>query len=1088
MALLFRMPVRRLLTACLLLLGLLVPASAFAQDSGVVGTVRDSTGAVIEAADITLTNTQTGETRRSTSNDAGQYTIPNLRAATYTLTAEKAGFQKQVIDRIVLDVQLVRTVDVELSVGAVTDEVSVVSSSAALQTADSTVSTLFETKVVNELPLNGRNFLQLQLLAPGVTMGRPGTFSVVQIAAQNTSIGGGNFSVNGTRDVYNDYLLDGISFKDWIHGTNGMNPSVDAIQEFRTQTSNYSSEYGGNSGGLVNMVTRSGGNDFHGTVYEYLRNDKFDANNFFSNAVGAPKPPLRRNQFGGTVGGPIFQNKTFFFGSYEGFRERRATTLTSTFATQKMHHGDFSELLTLPNPVVIHDPATGEPYPGNIIPADQVLAVMPNYLDTYTVLPNRPGLVQNNVVQGSRKNDTDQYIGRVDHTFGNATQFFARYVHNAIENHSPTSNPNFFGSDTNKDGNLSTQLTHTFGSSLVFEARFGFNRFEQVVKQNRAFTSPNIAAEVLQISGVSTDPAASNAPAFIVPGYGGLSGAPSSPRSWYSNRYDFQANVSWVKGSHLIRAGTDVVYHRESFPEIIIPNGLYVFDGSFTGNSMADMLLGIPNTFLLSPELFDPKFRGTDFLPWIQDDWRITPKLTLNLGLRYEYRPWPVSANNTLANVVLPPGGGQASVVLSGPCVADPPEHACETSLPTSTSARRSTLGPNDKNNFAPRLGFAYKMSEKTVIRGAYGIFFQPEPYNQFVFLSINPPFISFYNRFNNLSNYKSWDWYNPTAGLPPGGIQFTYIPEDSVTPFLQAWSLGVQREIAGNVVDITYAGNKDSHLWARTWPNQPAPGPGDIESRRPYTNVSTIAGNEPIGSGSYNALQIRAQRRYSKGLAYIASYTFGKALTDTQLAETGAFVPDLQNNYDRGANRGLMSADARHRFTLSALYELPFGHGKRWGNGANGLVNGFIGGWQLGGIWTAQTGQPLTVTLPFDNPNVGEGAKLPDRIGNPNTGPKTVEKFFNTDAFATPAPFTFGNGGIGTVTGPGINSVDLSLVKNLKVTDRVRAQFRVEAFNAFNHLIMGDPVTEFGNPLFGQVTSTRLDNRELQFALRLEF
>ena len=269
------------------------------------------------------------------------------------------------------------------------------------------------------------------------------------------------------------------------------------------------------------------------------------------------------------------------------------------------------------------------------------------------------------------------------------------------------------------------------------------------------------------------------------------SGAPSSPRSWFSNRYDWAANVSWVKGSHLVRAGADVVYHRETFPEIIIPNGLYVFDGSFTGHSMADMLLGIPNTFQLSPELFDPQFRGTDFTPWVQDDWRVTPKLTLNLGLRYEYRPWPVSANNTISNIVLPPGGGDASVVLSGPCVPDLPVRACETSLPTSTADRRSTLGPNDKNNFAPRLGFAYKATDKTVVRGSYGVFYQPEPFNQFVFLSINPPFISFYNRFNNQSNYQTWDWYHPTAGLPPGGIQFTYIPSDSghaVSAGVESW------------------------------------------------------------------------------------------------------------------------------------------------------------------------------------------------------------------------------------------------------------------------------------------------------------
>ena len=1086
-----RTAARRRLWVLLLLFGLLGPLPAAAQESGVVGTVRDTSGAVVAGTDITLTNTQTGESRRATTNDDGQYAIPSVRAATYQLTAEKAGFQKHVVDDLKLEVELVRTVDVVLSVGAVADQVSVVAAAAQLQAADSTVSTLFETKVVNELPLNGRNFLQLQLLAPGVTMGRPGTFSAVQIAAQNTSIGGGNFSVNGMRDVYNDYLLDGVSFKDWIHGTNGMNPSVDAVQEFRTQTSNYPAEFGANAGGVVNMITKSGTNSIRGSAYQYLRDDAFDANNFFSNAVGAEKPPMRRNQFGGAVGGPILQNRTFFFGSYEGFREDRARTLISTLPTAKMHHGDFSELLAQPDPIVIHDPATGQPYPGNIIPADQVLAVMPGYLDTYVPLPTGTGLVQNDVVEGSRKNETDQYMGRVDHTFGPNTQFFTRYAYNTIRDVPINRNPNFSQKESNRDTNLSAQLTQTLGPSTVLEVRFGFNQFRQVSSNNLQFTSPSIAADVLKISGVSTDPASSNAPAFSVPGYNALDpGVVSTPRSWYSDRYEGQANVTMVRGAHQLRAGLHIVKHKETFPEAIIPNGLYSFDGTFTGHSMADMLLGIPSSFLLSPELFDPQFRQTEIMPWIQDDWRVTPKLTVNLGLRYERRPWPVSKNNTISNILLPPGGGQASVVLSGPCVPDPPVRRCETTLPTSIASSRSTLGSNDNNNFAPRVGFAYRVgeSEKMVVRGAYGVFFQPEPFNQFVFLSINPPFISFYNRFNNQANYQTWDWYNPTAGLPAGGIQFTYIPEDSVTPYLQAWNIGVQREIAGNVVDVTYVGNKDSHLWARTWPNQPRPGPGDIDPRRPYTNVSTIAGNEPVGSSSYNALQIRAQRRYSKGLAYIASYTFGKALTDSQLAETGAFVPDLQDTQNRAANRGLWSADARQRFTLSTIYELPFGRGQRWGSDASGLVNGFIGGWQLGGIWTIQSGQPLTVTLPFDNPNVGEGAKLPNLVGDPNTGPGTVEKFFNTDAFALPAQYTFGDAGIGTVTGPGINTVDLSLVKNLAITNRVRLQFRVEAFNAFNHLVMGDPDTSFGTPLFGQVTSTRLDNRELQFAFRLEF
>jgi len=363
------------------------------------------------------------------------------------------------------------------------------------------------------------------------------------------------------------------------------------------------------------------------------------------------------------------------------------------------------------------------------------------------------------------------------------------------------------------------------------------------------------------------------------------------------------------------------------------------------------------------------------------------------------------------------------------------------------------------------------------------------EPFNQFISLSYNPPFVSFYSRFLNSSNVGNFDWFNPTAGLPPGGVQFTYMPQNSPSPYLQAWNFGIQHELVNNIVlDVSYVGNKDTHMWARTWPNQPRPGPGDIDPRRPYTNVGTISGNEAIGNSNYHGLQVRLDKRFSKGLSILSSYTWSKAITDSQLADNGSFVPDLQDNNNRRANRGLWSADTRHRFTLSSLYELPIGTNKQFLSDAKGVVGGLVSGWQVGGILSVQSGQPLTVTLPYDNPNVGDGVKLPDVVGNPNNGPKTVDKFFNTDAFAAPPPFTFGNEGIGTVTGPGLTNLDLSLVKNTKITERVNLQFRCEAFNALNHLIMGDPDTNFGTPLFGQVNSTRLDNREIQFALRLQF
>lgn len=1077
--------------ACVIGVALVLwPALSSAQQSAIGGTLKDPTGAVLAGAQVTIRNVNTGEVRHATSNVVGHYVVPNLPVGVYKVSAEKQGFQRGVVDQVNLDVQQVRTVDLVLTVGSVSNEVNVTAAPAALQTAESSVSTFYETKVVNELPLNGRDFLQLQLLSPGTTMGVGGTWSAVQIASQNNSIGGGNFSVNGMRDVYNDYILDGISFKDWMHGTNGMNPSVDAVQEFRLQTGNYSAEFGANAGGLVNMVTRSGSNQFHGTLFEFLRNDVFDAANYFTNFTGEQKTPLRRNQFGGTLGGPIRHDKSFFFFSYEGFREQRTSTLIDTFPTAKMRTGNFSELLNQPTPTVIHDPATGLPFPGNIIPSDRLLSVMLGYLQKYEPLPNRPGLVNNYVAPGPHGNDVDQYLGRVDQILSNKMQLSGHYVFSTIHDTPTNSNPYFQVKQRNFDHNVSVQLTDALNSATVLNVRLGYNLFKQFVVQNHQGTTPDIAADVLGIQGVSQNPLASDAPIFIASGFGLLGGYNSSPRQWFSERYEAHGSISLVRGNHFLRTGMDVVRHHETFQEIYLPNGFYNFDGSLTGYSLADMLIGIPQEVQLSPELFDPQFRQWELMPWVQDDWRVTPKLTINLGLRYEWRPWPISKHNTISNIVLPPGGGQASIVLSGPCEPQPGLHGCLTSVPTALSSTRSTL-TNDNNNFAPRIGFAYRIgsSGRTVMRGAYGIFYQAEPFNQFVFLSINPPFVSFYDRFNNLSNFNTWDWFNPTAGLAPGGVQFTYIPHNSRTPYLQAWNYGIEHDLGDNfIVDVSYVGNHDTKIWARTWPNQPPPGPGDIQARRPYANVSTIAGDEPVGSANYNALQVQVDRRFSQGLSVLAGYTWAKAITDTQSAETGFFVPDLQDNYNRRANRGLSATDTRHRFTLSALYELPFGAKKRYLSATNPAIGKVLSGWQVAGIATFQTGQPLTATLAFDNPNVGEGAKLPNLIGNPNDGPKTVEQWFNTSAFATPAPYTFGNEGIDVITGPGISDVDLSLIKNTSLSERMNLQFRCEAFNFPNHAIFGQPQNTFGTPQFGQIVNTRLDNREIQFALRLSF
>jgi hypothetical protein len=1079
----------------LILLGIVLLGAgsrAIAQNSGILGTVTDESGAVVPGVTLPATNRDTGLKRQTITGEVGQYALPNLEVGVYQVSAERPGFHRQIIDNIALAVQSRAEVNIVLKVGEVSQEVAVSAVASALQTTESHVGTLIEGKMVSELPLNGRNFLQLQLLSPGVVTGKSSTFSAVKIDSQSTSIGGGGFNVNGQRAIFNNYLLDGISFKDWIHGTNGMNPSVDAVQEFRTQTSNFSAEFGSDAGGQVNMVTRSGSNSFHGSLYEFLRNESLDATNFFTNASGLQKDPLSRHQFGGTVGGPVIRDKTFFFFSYDGFRESRSSTLLGNYPSLAMRSGNFSELLNQSTPVQIRDPLTGDPFPGNVVPSSRMLNIWPSYFDKFLPAPNRPGLVNNFATTGTRDNTVDQLIAKVEHQFSDRISVSGRFIHNGIDNIRPRLNPNFGIAENNHDEQLALSAKYTVNPSTLVEYRGGYNLFKQFVNKNLANTTPSIAKDVFKIKGVATDPRASDAPVFSVAGFSGdMGGYHFGPRTWISERYEHHGTFYKTHGKHNIRAGIEAVRHHDTFPEIFYTNGAYTYDGTFSGYSFSDMLLGVPRRYQLSPELFDPQFRYWEIMPWFQDDWRITSSLTLNLGLRYERVGRPVSKHDSISNVRLPAGSDQAFLALAGPCQPTA-DRKCLTSLPTQIASTRSTLQP-DNLNFAPRVGLAYKIgaSNKTVLRTGYGIFYQRETINQNVFLSINPPFVSFYDFFVDRTNFQQFDFFDPTRGQPPGGVQFTFIPEPYLDAYSQAWNFGIQREIGpGVVLDVSYVANKATHLPARTNPNQALIGPGPVDPRRPYKNIGVVKGNEPIGNSNYHALQMKGEKRFGQGLTFLASYTFSKAITDSQGAESGEFAAGREPQVNRNLklNRGLFTADARHRFVFSTLYELPFGKGKPLGSGLKGGVSKVVSGWQLGGIGTFQAGQPLGVTLSFDNPNVGEGDKYPNRIANADNGPKTVQQYFNTAAFVLPPPLTFGNAGVSPVTGPPVKVVDLSLIKNTPVTEKTNFQFRAEAFNVSNHLVMNNPNTVFGTPQFGRVTSTRIDSREIQFGFRFLF
>ena len=633
-------------------------------------------------------------------------------------------------------------------------------------------------------------------------------------------------------------------------------------------------------------------------------------------------------------------------------------------------------------------------------------------------------------------------------------------------------------------------VTWVKSPTTVIDFRSGYALFWQNLISGRANTTPYIARDVMHIQGVPNDPRASDAPFLSVAGFDALgSFTISEPRKWINERWEELFSVYSHHGQHDVRYGLTVMRLHNTFPERIIPNGLYFFNGIFTGYAMADLMLGIPNFWVASPDLFDPQLRAWLFMPWVQDDWHVTPNLTLNLGLRYERTGRPHSKYNDISNLRLPEGGGLATLVTDGICNPSP-DRACATGgVPIEKPATTSTV-QDDNNNFAPRIGFAYRLGGRTVLRGGYGVFYSREPMGRHTILAFNPPFVGVWAVSNSPQTFQQFDFSDPYRNLSASALSFTYIPEHLRDAYLQSWNIAVQRELgAALTLEVAYVGNKGSKQEANTLPNQPLPGPGDPNARRPYTNVGSIGGEEDIGNSNYHGLQVKAERRFSHGLSFLSSYTWSKAITDScnfefTISPNGGCVQDQHN---LRAARGLAQGDQRHRFVLSALYALPVGKGQRFWSGSSAVVGKMVSGWQLGSIVTFASGQPLTATLTFDNSNTIDGVKLPDRVSNPNNGPKTIAEFFNTSAFADPAPFAFGNAGISTIIGPGVSSIDFSILKNTPITERVNLQFRSEFFNLPNHVNFGDPNTTFGTPQFGEITGAAA-SREIQFSLRLQF
>ncbi len=954
--------------------------------------------------------------------------------------------------------------DFALEVGAVAESIEVTTAPPQLQTSDSQIGAVVENKAIAELPLNGRNFTQLMVLMAGATERAGGT-----VAGHYTERAGGiAFSVNGNRQTANQFLIDGFMAKEVQHGTNSVEPIIDALQEFRVQTSNYTAEFGTEAGGQINAVLKSGTNALHGALWEFLRNDKLDANNFFNNRSGAVRPAFRRNQYGVAAGGPIIKNRTFIFGAFEDTSVRKGITQITTVPTQEQRNGFI--------PGATDPLADNAPFSNGLIPVSRQNRITSTILQQYVPLPNRTGTF-NWISTDPQKIDVQQFNWKVDHRLSEKDSLFGHYIYEDTGFHYPRLFPTDDANQYLRGQNILAAWTHVFSARLINEARTGFTRFSQNEIQGRAGKTD--VAKQLGMQGLCSDPSCWGIPQMVVTGFaqfgehGGQS--VSGPRGWRNEAFQWSDSVYFTTGPHSLKAGMVVRRHRDNFPEAIDPRGQYTFNGFLTGQPLGDYLLGYPRNTLTSIDIFSPHLRNTAVEPWIQDDWRVSSEFTWNLGLRYEWSGRPVSRNGTISSVVFDSKGPR---LITGQNPDGYPQ----------------SLAYDDYKNFAPRVGFAYspkRLGGKTVVRAAYGIFYQRENANTWVDLAINDPFIRQTNI--NLDTtptsqyyFAKYDLSRPSALAPPIPLLVFAVDTNWHDGRIHQWNFNVQQSLGyGTVLQVSYVGNHGLHLPWATLPNQPSPGIGPVDARRPYSGFGQINGLGSFGDSHYHGLQVQAEKRYSNGLQFIVGYTFGKCTSTSDSTFVGEST-SIQNGRDFSQQRGLCTQHFSQRLTTSFLYDLPFGKGKHFLGSMPRAGDLILGGWQVNSIYTARTGSPFTVTQSGDAPNVGDGSGRPDLIGNANgTTNRNIDRFFNTDAFRAADRFRWGTAGRNVVIGPGINNWDFSLFKNFQIDEKRRVQFRSEFFNGFNRAEFAAPGSTIGTAQFGRISGTTRDPRDIQLSLK---
>jgi hypothetical protein len=1116
-----------------------LPAFGQVDRGAIAGRVMDSSGAVVPKASIAVTNKATGVAITTPVNDSGEYQVLALIPGNYTVKASADGFESVLRDDIELHVQDRLSIEFVLKVGSMSQEVVVTGGEPLLQTQSADVGNVVDTQLVNDLPLNGRRYADLALLEPGVQK---------FYAANNPAPD--RFSVNGNLELQNNFLLNGVDNNSWSENLQEFSvqvvqPPPDAVQEFRVQTRTYSTEFGNSAGAVINATIKSGTNDYHGNLFEYMRNAALDANSWINDAnpVALPKGHFVQNQFGGTFGGPIIKDKTFFFGDFERFSSRQSTTVSSTVPTPLMKTGNFTEL-----PFALSDssiPGQSGCYVANILQATsttgqtcldpvaaKLMALLPD--------PNKASLVALQGTPGSWTaqsnylfpapvpDDVYSFDGKVDHNFNQTNRLFGSYSYRHLSREDPpwTSN-GVIGS-----GNFATQYrihtqslalgwTRTLSNSLVNDARFGFNRDYAHSDPIGVNLGSSQAESLIGLTGIPDGPGSGGLPPIEIGGLTRIGTSPWRPQYQISQAWNIIESLSWLKGNHSFKFGYQYLKRSDNFLDLRAPqgelqtNGIYTAGGAF---GVPDFLLGdVDGVHFTTPHVVHYYQPGHSF--YAMDTWKTTPKLTLTYGLRYElFAPIMDRTNNT-SNFTPANGGGIVTADSNASGWFD-----------------RALIHP-DLNDFAPRLGFAYQMTSRIVWRGGYGVFYQ---HNNRIgsesLIQINPPFLLDVQLNQSGANtvFQLQSGF-PLSTITGSGFDLTQIQlraqdPDQRSTYVEQASFGPEIQVTNDtVLAATYVGN-----WGRKMNRLRDYNQAQVTGfdngcpilQYPFANLNTVSTIDTFagagaacastgqhafleyasndGNTDYNSLELSLRRKMSKGLSYALNYTFSHGLANFGDNLTAGAFP--QNAYNYGAEMSNSNLDIRSRFVGNFIYDLPFGQGKRFLS-SPGLASRWLGGWQFNGIVTLQTGSPYSVTAPNDGLMGFTHSVYADCIGDPFSGATTDHNSYTTTgflinpaAFAAPAPGTFGTCAPRKFHGPGIQMVDLSLFKQFRFTERWHLQFRAEFFNAFNHPNFGNPSADVSSPgSFGKVSNTLApilgtdsggpgDPREIQLALKLYF